>query len=153
MLTYLLSPCSRTGWREIDMPESIEAAANESKTTDVVDVEVDVCECVFVGCRFRRGSFDSRAEGQSLRRSGHLVLTHALQSTRTAVTVRVRGGDLSVTDGPYAETKEMVGGFFLIETRDRDEAIRLASGWPSARLGSIEVRAVEDTLPADRRYR
>jgi hypothetical protein len=89
----------------------------------------------------------------SLRQSGHLVLTHALQSTRTAVTVRVRGGDTLVTDGPYAETKELVGGFFLIEARDREEAIRLASRWPSARLGSIEVRPVEDTLPIERRYR
>jgi hypothetical protein len=90
---------------------------------------------------------------ESLRQSGHLVLTHALQSVRTAVTVRVRGGDVLVTDGPFAETKEMVGGFFLIEARDREEAIRVASRWPSARLGSIEVRPVEDTLPTDRRYR
>ena len=90
---------------------------------------------------------------ESLRQSGHLVLTHALQSARTAATVRVRGGALSVTDGPFAEAKEMVGGFFLIEARDRDEAIRVASRWPSARLGSIEVRPVEDMLPTERRYR
>jgi hypothetical protein len=89
----------------------------------------------------------------SLRQSGQLVLTHALQSTRTAVTVRVRGGDVLVTDGPFAETKEMIGGFFLIEAQDREEAIRVASRWPSARLGSIEVRPIEDTLPTDRRYR
>jgi hypothetical protein len=89
----------------------------------------------------------------SLRESRHLVLTHALQSTRTAVTVRVRGGSVLVTDGPFAEAKEMVGGFFLIEARDRDEAVRVASRWPSARLGSIEVRPVEEVLPTDRRYR
>jgi hypothetical protein len=89
----------------------------------------------------------------SLRQSGQLVLTHALQSTRTAVTVRVRGGDVLVTDGPFAETKEMIGGFFLIEAQDREEAIRVASRWPSARLGSIEVRPIEETLPTERRYR
>src|SRR5262245_43630558 len=72
----------------------------------------------------------------TLRRNGHLVATEALQSARTAATVRVRGGKRSVTDGPFAETKEIIGGFFLIEARDRDEAIALASRWPSARLGS-----------------
>ena len=89
---------------------------------------------------------------ETLRQSGHLVITNALQSVRTATTVRVRGGKLSVTEGPFAETKEMVGGFFLIEARDRDEAVRLASQWPSARLGSIEVRPIQEELPRDRRY-
>lgn len=88
-----------------------------------------------------------------LRKSGHLVLTNALQSARAAATVRVRGGDRSVVDGPYAETKEQLGGFFLIEAGDREEAIELASRWPSARLGSIEVRPIEEVLPEDRRYR
>lgn len=88
-----------------------------------------------------------------LRKNGHLVLTNALQSARAAATVRVRDGERSVLDGPYAETKEQLGGFFLIEASDRDEAIELASRWPSARLGSIEVRPVEEILPEDRRYR
>jgi hypothetical protein len=87
-----------------------------------------------------------------LRKSGHLILTNALQSARTAATVRVRSGELSVIDGPYAETKEQLGGFFLIEASDRDEAIRLASRWPSARLGSIEVRPIEEVLREERRY-
>jgi hypothetical protein len=87
-----------------------------------------------------------------LRKSGHLILTNALKSARTSATVRVRGGRLSVADGPYAETKEQLGGFFLIEARDRDEAIELASRWPSARLGSIEVRPIEEVLPEERRY-
>jgi hypothetical protein len=87
-----------------------------------------------------------------LRKSGHLILTNALRSARLAATVRVRGGALSVVDGPYAETKEQLGGFFLIEARDRDEAIELASRWPSARLGSIEVRPVEEVLREERRY-
>jgi hypothetical protein len=88
-----------------------------------------------------------------LRKSGHLILTNALQSARTAATVRVRRGALSVVDGPYAETKEQLGGFFLIEAKDRNEAIQLASRWPSARLGSIEVRPIEEVLAEERRYR
>jgi hypothetical protein len=87
-----------------------------------------------------------------LRKSGHLVLTNALQSARKAATVRVRGGTLSVVDGPYAETKEQLGGFFLIEAKDLAEAIQLASRWPSARLGSIEVRPIEEVLREERRY-
>ena len=87
-----------------------------------------------------------------LEKSGHLILTNALQSARRAATVRVRDGKLSVLDGPYAETREQLGGFFLVEAKDRDEAIALASRWPSARLGSIEVRPIEEVLPAERRY-
>jgi len=87
-----------------------------------------------------------------LRASGSLVVTHALQSTRKAATVRVRAGRPRVTDGTFAEAKEVIGGFFVIEARDRDAAIEVASRWPSARLGAIEVRPIEEALPADRRY-
>ena len=87
-----------------------------------------------------------------LQKSGHLVLTNALQSAHTAATVRVREGNLSVTDGPYAETREQLGGFFLLEARDRREAVELASSWPSVRLGSIEVRPIEEMLREERRY-
>jgi hypothetical protein len=66
--------------------------------------------------------------------------------------VRVRSGKLSVTDGPFAEMKEQLGGFFLIEARDLNEAIQVASKWPSARLGTIEVRPIEEELRQDRRY-
>ena len=83
---------------------------------------------------------------------GYLIRTNALQSARTAVTVRVRQGNLSTTDGPFAETKEQLGGFFLIEAADINEAIHLAAGWPSARLGSIEVRPIEVALKATGRY-
>jgi hypothetical protein len=89
---------------------------------------------------------------ETLRKSGHLIHTNALQSARKAATVRVRSGQPSVVDGPYAETKEQLGGFFLIEAKDLKEAIRVASGWPSARLGSIEVRPVEEVLREERRY-
>jgi hypothetical protein len=88
-----------------------------------------------------------------LLKSGRLISAEPLQSASTAATVRVRNGKLTVADGPFAETKETVGGFFLIEARDRNEAIQIASEWPSARLGSIEVRPLEDGLPQDRRYR
>jgi len=89
---------------------------------------------------------------EALQQSGHLILTNALQSARTAATLRVRNGKLSVTDGPFAETKEQLGGFFLINARDLNEAIQVASKWPSARLGNIEVRPVEETLRVERRY-
>ena len=89
---------------------------------------------------------------ESLQQSGHLILTNALQSARTAATLRVRNGKLSVTDGPFAETKEQLGGFFLINARDLNEAIQVASKWPSARLGNIEVRPVEEALRVERRY-
>lgn len=88
----------------------------------------------------------------SLRRQGTLLETHPLQSVRTAATVRVRDGRTTVVDGPFAEAKEYVGGYFLIEASDRDEALRIAAGWPSARIGSIEVRPIEDGLATDRRY-
>lgn len=89
---------------------------------------------------------------ERLKRSNRLVLTHPLQSATTASMVRMRDGALSVTDGPFAETKEQIGGFFLIEARDRDEAIEIASKWPSARIGSIEVRPIEQGLRMDTRY-
>jgi hypothetical protein len=87
-----------------------------------------------------------------LRRSDRLLVTHALQSVRTATTVRVRHGRLATTDGPFAETKETLGGFFLIEARDLNEAIQVASSWPSARIGSIEVRPIEEALRTESRY-
>jgi hypothetical protein len=89
---------------------------------------------------------------ESLHDSGRLIAAHPLRSAKTASTVRVRNGKLSVTDGPFAETKEQIGGFFLIEARDADEAIQIAANWPSARIGIIEVRPLEDGLQIGRRY-
>lgn len=89
---------------------------------------------------------------EEISRKGHLVSAEPLQSVRTASTVRVRGGKLSVTDGPFAETKETLGGFFLINARDLNEAISIAAKWPSARFGSIEVRPVDNELREDKRY-
>ena len=79
-----------------------------------------------------------------LRRSGHLIVSSALQSVRAATPVRVRNGRVSIADGPFAETKEQLGGFYLIEARDLNDAIRLASKMPSARQGCIEIRPVSE---------
>jgi hypothetical protein len=87
-----------------------------------------------------------------LRKSGHLILTNALQSARKAATVKIRRKQRIVLDGPYAETKEQLGGFFLIEARDMREAVALAADWPSARLGTIEVRPIQEVLPEESRY-
>ena len=78
----------------------------------------------------------------TLEKSGHLIAAEPLEPVQTAVTVRVRTGKLSVTDGPFAETKEQVAGFFLINARDLNEAIQVASKFPSVRFGSMEVRPV-----------
>lgn len=79
---------------------------------------------------------------EDVRKSGHMVAGDALHPVHTATTVRVRNGRLSTTDGPFAETKEQLGGYYLIEARDLNEAIQVASRIPSARTGSVEVRPV-----------
>lgn len=88
----------------------------------------------------------------ALRRNGALIDAQPLQSATAGSVVRVRAGRASVTDGPYVETKEQIGGFFLIDVADRDEALRVAAAWPSARLGSVEVRPLEEGLNIDSRY-
>jgi hypothetical protein len=81
-----------------------------------------------------------------LQQGNHWLAGHALQSTQSATTVRVRAGQISVTDGPFAETHEQVGGFLLIEARDLNEAIQLASKMPAAYLGGIEIRPVKELV-------
>jgi hypothetical protein len=81
---------------------------------------------------------------EELRQSGHFIVSNALQRGRTARTIRVRSGGVSTTDGPFAETKEQLGGFFLVEARDIDEACALAARFPPARIGTIEVRPVQE---------
>jgi hypothetical protein len=78
----------------------------------------------------------------SIRASGHCISSEALEPVATATTVRVRNGKVSVTDGPFAETKEHLAGFYLIEARDLNEAIQLAAKIPPAAVGSIEVRPI-----------
>jgi len=87
---------------------------------------------------------ETMAYCEALKKSGHLVAVEQLEPVQTAMTVRVRNGKLSVTDGPFVETKEQVGGFFLINARDLNEAIQVASKFPSVRLGSMEVRPVRE---------
>lgn len=87
---------------------------------------------------------DSIAYHEELKRKGHLVALEALEDADTATTVRRRGGKLSMTDGPFAEIKEHLGGFFMIEARDLNEAIRLAGGHPAARWDAIEIRPVRE---------
>ncbi|MGK6306962.1 YciI family protein [Variovorax sp. DT-64] len=77
-----------------------------------------------------------------LRAGGHLVASEGLEAASTAAVVRVRNGRLSVTDGPFIETNEQLGGFYLVEAASEEEAVRLAAGIPSARVGSIELRPV-----------
>ena len=79
---------------------------------------------------------------EGIRNSGHCIASEALQSVQTATTVRVRSGKVSITDGPFAETKEQLAGFYMIEARDLNEAIQIASKIPPARVGSIEVRPI-----------
>jgi hypothetical protein len=81
-----------------------------------------------------------------LRKNGQLLAVEALQPVHTATTVRVRNGRASITDGPFAETKEHLAGFYLVEARDLNEAIRLASRIPPARFGCIEVRPIRELL-------
>ncbi len=78
----------------------------------------------------------------AIKKSGQHVAGEALQPVSTATTVRVRGGKVRTTDGPFAETKEQLGGFYMIDARDLNEAIQVASRIPSARTGSIEVRPI-----------
>ncbi|HJW63749.1 MAG TPA: YciI family protein [Actinomycetes bacterium] len=87
---------------------------------------------------------ETAANNEELGASGQLVLAQALEQVDEAMTVRVRDGRLSVTDGPFAETNEQLGGFVLIEARDLNEALQIAGRIPSARLGSVEVRPVID---------
>jgi hypothetical protein len=89
---------------------------------------------------------------EALRNSGHLIVQASLGSPQATTTLRPRNGKPSVTDGPFVETKEQVGGFFIIEARDLNEAIRVASKHPAANLGervgwSIEVRPIEGYEP------
>ncbi len=78
----------------------------------------------------------------AIRASGHCIASEALHPVSTATTVRVRGGKVAVTDGPFAETKEQLAGFYLIEARDLNEAIDIAAQIPPAQVGCIEVRPI-----------
>src|SRR5712691_7977682 len=87
--------------------------------------------------------------GAGARKSGNYVTGAALQPVSTATTVRVKNGKTLTTDGPFAETREQLGGFYLMEAKDLDEAIALAARVPAARTGSVEVRPIMPTPPPE----
>jgi hypothetical protein len=89
---------------------------------------------------------DALASDEALRRTGRYVTSNALRSVHTATSLRIRDGKLTVTDGPFAETKEHLGGFILIEAADLAEAIALAARIPMATIGTIEVRPVREDI-------
>jgi hypothetical protein len=105
---------------------------DERKLNALTDAELDAL------------AVDCAAWVEEIARGGHYVSSAGLQSVRTATTVRNRNGKLSATDGPFAETKEFLGGFALIDARDLNEAIQLAAKHPAARVASIEVRPIFD---------
>ncbi|MGO9470236.1 MAG: YciI family protein [Isosphaeraceae bacterium] len=90
---------------------------------------------------------ESLAYDDELRKGGHYLYSGALQSVETATILRIQSGKVLATDGPFAETKEHLGGFIVIEARDVNEAIRLSSKIPPARLGSIEIRPIQELEP------
>jgi hypothetical protein len=94
---------------------------------------------------------ESLAYDEKLRKGGHFLAAQALESVNAATMVRMRNGKVSVTDGPFAETNEQIGGFILIDARDLNEAIQLASQIPGGRLGGVEVRPVKELVASNAR--
>jgi hypothetical protein len=94
---------------------------------------------------------DCLTHADELRQEGHLIESQMLEDVTTAKSVRIRGGRQSVVDGPFAETKEVLGGFNLIEANDIDEAVRIAAQFPWAQTGCVEVRPVRDIDAVRRR--
>jgi hypothetical protein len=84
---------------------------------------------------------------EKLTEQGHFLGGQPLEMTDTATTLRVRDGEVLISDGPFAETKEQLAGFYMLEAKDLDQALQLASGIPPARLGSIEVRPARELPP------
>lgn len=93
------------------------------------------------------------AYDQSLRSSGNCLASEALQPVRTAKSVRVRNGKVSVRDGPFTETKECLAGFYLIEAADMDDAVQIAAKIPPAQAGTIEVRPIRELVTTTGHHR
>lgn len=92
---------------------------------------------------------ESMAHDRSLEKSGHLIIAQALQPVRTSKSVRRRSGVKEISDGPFAETKEQLLGFVMVEAKDLDEALAIAGDIPLARIGTVEVRAIYDVPDPD----
>lgn len=97
------------------------------------------------------GDEECVAYDEELKGRGVSIAAEALQPVRTATTVRVRNGKTSVIDGPFAETKEQLAGFYLVDARDLNEAIQIASGIPPAQVGCVEVRPIRDLEGRERK--
>jgi hypothetical protein len=96
---------------------------------------------------------EALAYDEELRKSGHYLVSDALEPVKAAITIRIRNRKIFTTDGPFAETKEQLGGFILIDAKDLNEAIRVASKIPPGRLGCIEVRPIKELArPAPPRH-
>ncbi len=93
---------------------------------------------------------ESLAYDDTLRKKGHFLAAQALESVQAATTLRLRNGKVSVTDGPFAETHEQIGGFILIEAKDLNEAIQVASKIPALHLGAVEVRPVKELVASNK---
>ena len=122
------------GWRTIRKPMARVPAVSRGGRDAGADVRG----------RSRRHLAQYRALTTVLRKRGQLIGCNRLLPAGTATTVRVRKGRVSASDGPFAETKELIGGYFLIEAKDRAEAIRIAARIPGARIGAVEVRPIAD---------
>jgi hypothetical protein len=110
--------------------------------------------CLVYGEEDKIGAMDDEeclACDKEMRSSGHCLASEALQPVSTATTIRVRGGRLSISDGPFAETKEALAGFYLIEARDLDDAIQQAAKIPPAKVGCVEVRPIRPIREQPRR--
>ena len=90
---------------------------------------------------------ESLAYDEELRKSGRFIVAHALKPVKAAKTLRPQNGEICITDGPFAETKEQLGGFILIDAKDLNDAIQVASKIPPVRLGCIEVRPIQELNP------
>ncbi len=107
--------------------------------------------CLVYGEEKKIGAMDDdecMAYDAKIREEGRCLASESLQRVQTAVTVRVRAGRVSITDGPFAETKEQLAGFYLIDAASLEDAIEIASKIPPARVGSIEVRPVRELVSA-----
>jgi hypothetical protein len=89
---------------------------------------------------------ETLAYDEEIQQSGHYLCSQALEFVASATSIRVRGDKIAITDGPFVETKEQLGGYILIEARDLNEAIRIASRIPPARIGGIEVRPIAEVI-------
>src|SRR5919107_705449 len=129
---YLSSTACTVNWRVGAMKYLLLCCHEEKKLDSMSKSELDAI------------MDETMSYCEVLKKSGHLLGVEALEPIQTAMSVKVRNGKLSVTDGPFAETKEQLGGFFLINARDLNEAIQVASKFPSARVGSMEVRPIRE---------